>query len=179
MWVEGIQPPTSVYLAKGSPAMKLAILPFALALAFPLAGCAAQTADDTTDEGLAQSSDELGKTKYHYEPGVSDMTFAGGCGVIMNPPQKDCSYGFVMTYERSYVDLKTTISHKTDNKTHTITVTVDTWSYSKIHPMIKVGPEKYDLGMLDANAGTAYTVKVVDRNGKSLWTGKVHTLFHM
>ena len=85
----------------------------ALVLALPLAGCAAQTADNTTDEGLAQSSDELGKTNYHYEPGVSGVAFNGGCGVVQNPPQQDCSYGFVLTYERSYVDLKTAVSHTT------------------------------------------------------------------
>jgi len=152
---------------------------FALVLALPLAGCAAQTADNATDEGLAQSSDELGKTKYHYEPGVSDVTFNGGCGVVQNPPQQDCSYGFVMTYERSYIDLKTAVSHTTDNTKHTITITVDTWSYSKIHPMVMVGPEKYDLGTLDAKVGTSYAVKVVDRNGKSLWSGKVQSLYHM
>jgi hypothetical protein len=151
----------------------------ALVLALPLAGCAAQTADTTTDDGVAQSTDELGKAKHHYEPGVSGLVFNGGCGIVMNPPQQNCSYGFEMTYERSYVDLKTTVSHKTDNKAHTITITVDTWSYNTIHPMMMVGPEKYDLGMLDANVGQGYTVKVVDRTNKSLWTGKVQTLFHM
>ena len=138
----------------------------------PLA-CSGSDAVDT-------STDELGKKHYHYEPSVSDVTFNAGCGVIdpQNPPT-DCTYGFEMTYVKDYADLKTTVSHTTHESTHTIDVTVDTWSYSQIHPMIMVGPQTYDLGMLGAKAGETYDVTIYDRKHVPLWSGKVATSYHM
>jgi hypothetical protein len=140
---------------------------------FVLAGCGGDGSVDT-------STDELGKTKYHYEPSVSDVTFNAGCGVIeKNQPEADCSYGFSMTYDKDYVDLTTTITHDTSNSAQTIEITVDTWSYSQIHSMIAEGPQTDDLGLLGAKVGEKYKVKVVDRKGHSLWTGSVETLYHM
>ncbi len=157
--------------------MKLINVATLALIALPLTmGCAASTADSTADMGVGQSADELG-TKYHYTPSVSDVSFDGGCG-ISNLPQ-DCAYGFELRYTRQYIDLQTTIKHTTNNTTHTITITVDTWSRSQIHPMVMVGPQDDDLGMVDAKVGEQYSVKVLDRNGKSLWSGKVNTLFHL
>lgn len=137
---------------------------------FVLAGCSGADAVDT-------STDELGKTKYHYEPGVTDVTFNSGCGI----PEKnaDCNYGFSMTYEKDYADLTTTVTHHTDNTNKTVDITIDTWSYSQVHSMIAVGPQVDDLGLLGAKVGEKYTVTVHDRKGHDLWTGKVETLFHL
>lgn len=137
---------------------------------FALAACSAGDVDTSTDE--------LGKTKYHYEPSVSEVTFHGGCG-IYNPDNKDCSFGFEMTYTKDYADLKTTITHETDESKKTVTITLDTWSYSQIHPMIMVGPETDDLGLLGTKAGEKYSVKVEDRKHHELWSGKLETLYHL
>jgi hypothetical protein len=137
-----------------------------------LAGCSG------TGDVISTSTDDLGKTRYHYEPSVEDVTFNAGCGIATDS-QTDCSYGFVMTYVKDYVDLKTTVSHKTSQTHHTIDVTVDTWSYSKVHPMIAVGPVTYDLGTLGAKAGETYTVTVYDRKHVELWSGKVDALYHL
>lgn len=150
---------------------------FAALLALPVLACGST---DTMDNGTDTSTDELGKTKHHYEPSVEDVHFNAGCGVIeKNQPPQDCSFGFVLRYTKSYIDLKTTVTHETNNGAHTVTIKLDTWSYNTIHPMVMVGPENMDLGLLDAKVGEAYAVKVVDRSEKTLWSGKVHTLYHL
>lgn len=157
--------------------MKLINIATIALLALPLTlGCAVNTADGSADMGVAQSADELG-TKFHYDASISNVSFDGGC-VPSNQPQ-DCAYGFELRYTKQYVDLQTTIKHTTNNVTRTITITVDTWSRSKIHSMMMVGPQDDDLGLLEAKVGQPYAVKVVDRNGKSLWSGNVNTLFHL
>ena len=129
-------------------------------------------------EVVSTSTDDLGKTKYHYEPTVEDVTFNAGCGVVTTQ-QTDCSYGFEMKYQKDYVDLTTTVTHTTSESSHTIDVTVDTWSHSKVHPMVVVGPQIDDLGVLGAKAGETYEVRVYDRDHVKLWSGKVATTFHM
>ncbi len=141
--------------------------------------CTAQTGDEVADEGDGQEQDVTGATKYHYEPSIHGVTWASGCGIVADPPQKDCSFGFVLNYTRSYIDLKTTVSHKTDESKHTVRITVDTWSNGKYHPMIAVGPQNDTLGTLDTKAGQTYTVTVVDRKDKTLWTGKVTAFYHL
>ena len=142
-----------------------------LAGAFVLVGCGGTDSVDT-------STDELGKTKYHYEPAVESVTFESGCG-IPEKGQTDCSYGFAMTYEKDYADLTTTVTHSTDNTNKTVDVTLDTWSYSHIHSMIAEGPQVDDLGILSTKVGEAYKVTVHDRKGHTLWKGTVHTLYHL
>jgi len=150
----------------------------AVALAFlPLV--AACGVDETTDQGAQQSSDLTGKTKYHYDPGVEGVTFNGGCGIVTDPPQQDCSYGFVLTYTKAYADLETKVTHSVNNTKHTLKITLDTWSYSQIHPLIATEPEDDDLGMLGTKAGHAYTVTVVDRDGVVLWKGQVDSQYHL
>ncbi len=136
-----------------------------------LSACSSGDATDT-------SVDELGKKKYHYEPTANDVTFNAGCGIKPTEPT-DCTYGFVLNYVKDYVDLETTVTHVTNNTSHTVVITVDTWSYSQIHSMIAVKAEDDDLGLLDAKVGETYKVTVVDRKNVVLWTGKVNTLFHM
>ncbi len=154
------------------------IFAFAALLALPLA-TGACSGGDMADEGSDPSADELGKVRHHYEPAVDNVHFNGGCGIVTNPPQEDCSYGFVVRYTKNYIDLKTTVSHETNNSKHTITIKLDTWSYNTIHPLVAVGPQNLDLGVLDAKVGQTYAVKVVDRHGKELWSGKVMSLYHL
>lgn len=136
-----------------------------------LSACSGGDATDT-------STDALGKKKYHYEPSVSAITFAPGCGV-QTTTQTDCSYGFVMNYVKDYADLQTTVTHSINNTAKTLDVTVDTWSYSQIHPMVMVGPEDKDLGLLGAKPGETYAVTVYDRKHVVLWSGNVDTLYHL
>jgi len=136
-----------------------------------LSACSAGDATDT-------SVDELGKTKYHYEPTVNDVTFDAGCGIKTTTPQ-DCTFGFVMNYVKDYADLETTVTHTVDNTKLTLDITVDTWSYSQVHSMIAVHPENDDLGLLGTKVGETYKVTVYDRKHVELWTGKVATLYHM
>ena len=139
---------------------------------FLLGACSSGDATDT-------SIDELGKKHYHYEPTVNEVTFNGGCGIKPIDPNTDCSFGFVMNYVKDYADLETTVTHTTNNTNHTVTITVDTWSYSQIHSMIAVHAEDDDLGTLGTKVGETYKVTVEDRKHAVLWTGKVATLYHL
>jgi hypothetical protein len=160
--------------------MSLRHLALVALLASSLATVACGGANDTaTDNGAGTSQDELGKTRYHYTPDVEGVTFAGGCGVVTDPPQTDCAYGFALKYSPAYADLTTTATHSVNNTAHTLHITLDTYSYSHIHPAIKEGPQTDDLGLASAKVGEAYDVTVADRNSNVLWTGKVNTLFHL
>ncbi len=145
-----------------------------------LTGCAASTSDTIDDSGDGQEQDVTGKIKYHYEPSVSDVHLAYGCGVIdPKHPQPDCSFGFVLRYTKSYADLTAAVTHSVDLAKHTITVKLDTWSYSKIHALIAVSPQNETLGLLGATPGQKYTVTVVDRKGDQLWSGKLTAPYHL
>jgi len=135
-------------------------------------GCAVSAADQTADE-----ADEL--SRIYSEPKVSDVHFNGGCGIVTNPPQQDCSYGFALDFTKSYIDLKSSVSTSTNNGTKTVTITLKTWSTSNVHSHVVPQEQTDDLGMLNAKVGETYTVKVVDQANKTLWSGKVATLFHM
>jgi hypothetical protein len=136
-----------------------------------LVGCSAADPTDT-------SVDQLGKKKYHYEPSVNDVTFNPGCGIKSETPT-DCTFGFVMNFVKDYADLETSVTHVTNNTTHTLEITVDTWSYSQIHSMIAVHPEDDDLGLLGAKVGQTYKVTVYDRKHVVLWSGKVNSAYHL
>jgi len=148
---------------------------FPVVFAMLAVGCAAQSSDDVTDEGQAEASaDVTGKTKHHYDVGVSDVSWAPGCGIRL-PDGQACNSGLFMTYEKSYIDLNFTHTEHVDNGTHTLTIKVDSWSYSTIHPMVKVGPETIKLDPKNLELGQHYSVKVEDRTGKTLWTGTIAT----
>jgi hypothetical protein len=139
---------------------------------FALAGCGG-----SGGELIDTSSDALG-TRYHYEPTIEDVSFNAGCG-IPTEGQTDCTFGFTMTYQKAYADLSTTVTHTTDNAAKTVDITVDTWSTSQIHPMIVIGPQTDDLGLLGADVGEKYEVTVHDRKDHVIWSGKVETLYHL
>ena len=146
---------------------------FALAAFFVLPlGCAASAADQTGGE-----ADEL--SRIYVEPKVSDVHFQGGCGIVTNPPQQDCSYGFALDYTKAYIDLKSNVSTSTNNATKTVTITLKTWSMSNVHSHVVPQEQTDDLGLLNAKVGETYAVKVVDQANKTLWSGKVATLYHM
>jgi hypothetical protein len=150
-----------------------------LASSLATVACGGASDDTTTDNGAGTSQDELGKTRYHYTPDVTDVTFHGGCGIATNPPPKDCFYGFALNYSPAYIDLTTTVTHSVDNTAHTLHITVDTWSYSHIHSHVVPSADVDDVGLASAKVGEPYMVTVVDRNSNVLWTGKVNTLFHL
>jgi hypothetical protein len=144
-------------------------------LAMFLAGCAADSTEEVTDEGTAEAASDLtGKTKHHYTPSIEDVTWNAGCGVV-RPGGSPCASGLTMTFTKSYADLTFTHVEHVDNGTHTLTITVDAWSYGTIHPMIAVHPETIDLSPKNLQVSTHYKVVVRDRNAHSLWTGNIAT----
>jgi hypothetical protein len=142
---------------------------FVVTLPLTLGGCAASSTQpgDVIDE-TQESASAL--RKYHYEPSVQGLRWAPGCGVV-RPDGTGCPVGFVLTYTKSYFDLQTTITHRTDDKKHTITITLDTWSTGTVHSMIAVRPQDELLGSLEAQVGHTYHVTVEDRHHHELWSG--------
>lgn len=151
--------------------MKISSLSLVALFVLPL-GCAVNAADSTADQ-----TDDLSKN--YYEPSVADVHFNVGCGVIADPGPQDCSYGFALDYTKSFIDLKSSVSHSTDESTKTITITLKTWSTSKIHSHVVPEQETDGLGLLGAKVGETYHVKVVDQANKTLWKGSVDTLYHL
>jgi hypothetical protein len=151
----------------------------ALVLAGFLAGCAADSAGDVTDEGTAEATADLnGKVKHHYTPGIQDVTWHPGCGVV-RPDSPPCPMGLTMTFTLSYADLTFTHAERVNNGNHTLTITVDSWSYSTIHPMIAVHPQTISLSPDNLQMSTHYSVVVKDRQGQHLWTGDIATYLAM
>lgn len=149
--------------------MKLFAYAFATIAVFSM-GCAAEPAsDDVTDEGSAEESADLtGKVKHHYTPGVSDVTWHPGCGAFLPGGHQGCEMGLTMTYTKHYVDLDFTHKEHVDNGTHTLTITVDSWSYATVHPMVMVRPETITLTPKNLQMSTHYKVVVKDRGGNTL-----------
>lgn len=147
--------------------------------ALTLAGCAVESSAEVTDEGTVEASqDALGKAKHHYTPGVSDVTWHPGCGMVRED-QPPCLQGLTMTYTKGYIDLTFTHSEKVNNTTHTLDITVDSWSYGTIHPMVAVHPETIALSPENLQMGTKYKVYVRDRMHKVLWQGDIATYLAM
>ena len=85
-----------------------------------------------------------------------------------------------MTYTKNYVDLTFDHSEHVDNTSHTLTISVDSWSYNTIHPMVMVGPQTINLSPKNLQMGTHYKVVVVDSHTrKQLYTGDIATYLAM
>ena len=154
--------------------MKTALL-IPTVLGLFLAGCAADSTSDVSDEGTEEAASDLtGKKKHHYTPSIEDVTWNAGCGVV-RPDGLPCPFGLTMTFTKNYADLTFTHEEHVDNGTHTLTITVDAWSYGTVHPMIAVHPETIALSPKNLQMSTHYKVIVRDRNAHSLWTGNIAT----
>jgi hypothetical protein len=151
-------------------------LSIALGLTVTLAGCGGASSDDqVTDEGTAETSADLsGKVKHHYEPGVNDVTWHIGCGIV-RPDDPPCQSGLTMTYTKSYVDLTFTHTEHVNNSAHRLDITVDSWSYATVHPMVMVAPQTISLDPKNLHIGTHYDVFVHDHKGNTIYTGAIDT----
>lgn len=153
--------------------------PIVLAM-FSLVACAAETSSDVSDEGTtdATASDLTGKAKHHYEPSVQSVDWHPGCGMV-RVDQPPCPQGLTMTFTKSYIDLQVTHTERVNNKTHTLEITLDTWSYSTIHPMVMVMPQTIQLSPQNLQMSQHYTVHVRDRKNVVLWEGEIATYLAM
>ena len=126
----------------------------------------------TEDTGEAMSV----SSKIHYTPIAPSVTWKPGCG--MRPPDGHvCETGLFLTFTRAYADLKVTKSVQVDNAKKTITVKLDTWSTSRIHPMIMVSPQTEPLEVQGAQHSTPYAVRIVNWKGGKLWSGTINMMF--
>lgn len=149
---------------------------FAVLGVVALTGCAAESgSDDGQIEDKGDGSEEVkGGKVFHYEPGAPEVFWKPGCGV--RPPDGHvCEMGLFITFTRQYIDLKVKESFTFDKKSNTLTVHLDTYSSSNIHPMVAVGPQTERLepsGVV--GMGMRFDVRVVDWKNKELFKGSIY-----
>ena len=159
--------------------MKFSSLFIAIA-SVSLMACAAESSDSSgtvDDPGTPESTtaDVTAATKFHYDASGVSVFWKPGCG-IRRPDGPVCEMGLFMTFTRSYADLKVTESSSFDAASNTLTVKLDTWSTSRIHPMIAVGPQTEPLQPHGVGMGMRFKVKVVDYKNKPLFTGEIYEI---
>jgi hypothetical protein len=137
-------------------------------------GCAGEASDGSegTDDPSAVADEAAARARFHYTPSVSAIKWHPGCGVQTAGGNPACAMGWFLTYTRKYIDLKPTIHTHVDNGTNTITVRIDTWSFTRIHPLVAVRPETIALDIRGDRIGTTYKLVAEDSKGHVLWTGK-------
>jgi hypothetical protein len=75
----------------------------------------------------------------------------------------------------TYIDLSLYYAEDVDNTTHTITIVVDSWSYTWDHPLPPVEEQTIELPSDELDLFTDYAVEVLDYQYKSIWTGSIRT----
>ena len=104
----------------------------------------------------------------HFPVAVKDVSFQRGTG-IWNPNGTHLGPAVNITAQTSFADVKPTFKVKVDEKTRTITVTVDATSTSKAHLGKKTQPEDYSIPTDRPQAlNEKYTLVVKDIAGKTL-----------
>lgn len=155
---------------------------FAVLASMSLAACAADSSgsdnsiDDPGDPTPGEATDDVTSAKkFHYVPAGAEVFWKPGCG--QRPPDGHiCEMGLFITFTRSYADLKVTKSFSFDQPSNTLTVKLDTWSTSRIHPMIAVGPQTERLQATGVQMGMRFKVKVVDYKGKQLFADEIYAV---
>jgi hypothetical protein len=153
----------------------------ALIVSGSLAGCiddnSSSSDDQIADDGDATIDEaaDAARRLFHYSASIQDVTWHPGCG--QQPPEgaPPCQFGLTMTFTRTYFDLQHRITSKVNNSTKTLTITIDTFSASNIHPKVAALPQTESLSPTNLQLSTVYSVKVVNRNGRRLWTGQIGT----
>jgi hypothetical protein len=108
----------------------------------------------------------------HYEASVSAASWNFGSGVAL-PGGKPFRPGINATITLPYIDVKPEWKVKTDEKTHTITVTIDGISPNKVHPEIATRPQDISIPAdRPKDLGAEYKLVFKDHKGKQLFATK-------
>jgi hypothetical protein len=108
---------------------------------------------------------------YHFPVDVSDVWWNPGCV----EPYRKCRGGLFMSYTLEFIDLSLDYVEDVDNTTHTITIVVDSWSYTWEHPLPPVKEQTIELPSDELELSTDYAVKVLDYQQMPIWTGSIRT----
>jgi hypothetical protein len=116
-----------------------------------------------------------GDGKFHYEPTGVALVWKPGCGAVrLNDPP--CPTGLFLDFTRAYIDLTVTQTVTFDADSNTLTVMLDTWSKSQIHPMVATRPQE-DRVEESTPHPMKFSAAVVDWTGKQLWAGEINEVF--
>ncbi|MFO0728974.1 MAG: hypothetical protein U1E65_34660 [Myxococcota bacterium] len=124
---------------------------------------------------------------YHHTVGVSDVSWSYGMG-IHPPPGSGIHFGgpsINMMVQTPYIDVTPKAKVKVDEKTRTITVSIEGRSAGKFHPMtlageggahplVAVGPKPFSIDVKrPKQLGKEYKIVVVDASPASAKPGQV------
>jgi hypothetical protein len=105
----------------------------------------------------------------HFKVAVSDVSFRHGTGMMLPPGGHSSGPAISVTAQVPFADLKPTFKVKVDEKTHTVTVTVDASSSSKAHPGKMTKAEDYTIPISrPKDMNEKYSLVVKDIHGKTL-----------
>ncbi len=108
---------------------------------------------------------------YHFPVGVSNVTWNPGCV----EQYRTCRGGLFMSYTLEFIDLSLYYVEDVDNTTHTISIVVDSWSYTWKHPLPPVEEQTIELPSDELELLTDYAVEVLDYQYRPIWTGSIRT----
>jgi hypothetical protein len=121
--------------------------------------------------GPSETIGHLPATVYHYPVYVSNVAWNPGC----IEPYRTCRGGLFMTYMLALFDLIFYYVEDVDNTTHTITIVVDSWSYTLDHPLPPVEEQIIELPSDELELFADYAVEVLDYQYSPIWTGSIRT----
>jgi len=127
----------------------------------------ARAAAETSPKLISPALQEV----YHFPVCVSDVTWYPGCV----EPYRNCRGGLFMSYTLEYIDLSLNYVEDVDNTAQTITIIVDSWSYTWEHPLPPVEELAIELSSDELELSTDYAVEVLDYQYRPLWTGSIRT----
>ena len=128
----------------------------------------AQSARATAETSQKPISPALGV--YHFPVDVSNVWWNPGCV----EPYRPCRGGLFMSYTLAFIDLSLWYVEDVDNTTHTITIVVDSSSYTWNHPLPPVEEQTIELPSDELELFTDYAVEVLN-NDRPIWTGSIRT----
>jgi hypothetical protein len=130
------------------------------------------TADDSATASLAA---DAARRLFFYRAAVDNVIWNPGCGQQPPPGSPPCLKGLSMTFTRQFADLEYSVRTRVNNTRKTLTIYLNTFSPTNVHPRIAVRPETIDLNPENLQSSTVYKVKVVDRTGFVLLRTEVAT----
>jgi hypothetical protein len=135
-------------------------------------GADAVAVDDSAPTSLAA---DAARRFFFYRAAVDNVIWNPGCGQQPPPGSPPCLKGLTMTFTRQFADLEYSVRTRVNNAAKTLTIYLNTFSPTNVHPRIAVRPETIDLNPENLQSATVYKVKVVDRTGFVLLRTEVAT----
>ncbi len=109
------------------------------------------------------------KKQYHFDASVSAASWSYGSGVV-RPGGIGAGPSINATITLPYIDVKPEWKVRTDEKNHTITVTIDGVSPNTVHPLVAVRPQDINIPVQrPKDLGAEYKIVFATPKGQELF----------